>query len=739
MSYWEGLKGGVRFLTPDSVEEHLDDWYTQELPEHSERLSDDMSLLADGEINAGELALRAAGETGQAFGGLIAPVVDAVIPDFVKEGVAHLAQGAMETGPAKQLMAWAEENPRAARNAMSVLNATEILPAGRLWSGAKGVGNRMAQGAPIHLPGFYDGGPLGAVVGGASVAPGTLKSTVLDNLTPQGRANARAGIGHRVKEVAADRQKYRDAEEASGLLTVHNKAVTAKEALEKAEAKKVARDAYDNMDKKEIKASGVKAPKKLTKAEKALIERGEPDGILDPETLAKTEAKLSSSIPAAVKIQNSILRRQEKFMGADSEFGRWLANKEPKVAKWHEKVQKEKDKGTFGVPPVQSEVKSGSFLAGQVEYQKLIRDQIEGGISKAPKPIQDFWQQLGVVGAGKLDDSVEFNEAFRAYQPTAVGTMFDDSAIDTVRELVTKTFGQSSTKAAAGGRVNNTHFTMKNPNMFDDLTQESRVKQAGQRVYHNAKFKKMWAKHRGEAIDPKEFAGMSVLVEGGPRKTGTKNIKDYFELTGKDKLTADETKRLANYRRRMTERVTTDSQGRAYVIPPHEHLSASKTMGGVADVMVFDQKGNIANMIIDEHDLFSVNAPGMSRMINMSSPYIYNYFRKGDIDQRPAKDWKQAKADWQRQMESEYGVDVPYTEAKYGKKGQVLKGKEAKPMTGPEAMKDTLEKAVLGYEAPVGLLDAADTMWGRGAQALGEGAAYEAAYGYRREQTDESD
>jgi hypothetical protein len=693
-----------------------------------------MSLLAAGDINIGEMALRTAGETGGAFGDLIAPAVDMAIPDFVKEGVAHLAQGAMETGPAKQLMAWAEENPRAARNAMSVLNAAEILPAGRLWSGAKGVGNRMAQGAPIHLPGFYEGGPAGAVVGGAAVVPDTLRSTLLDNLTPQGRANARQGIGHRVKEVTKDRQRYRDADEAAGLLAEHNKAVNDLDALQKAEAKKSARDAYDSMDKETRKASGAKAPPKPTKNDLERLQRGEPKGLLDPETLAKTEAKLSSNIPKAVKIQNSILRRQEQFMGPDSSMGRWLAAKDPRVAKWHEKVLEDKAKGTFGVPKIQSESQSGSFLAGQVEYQKLIRDQIEGGISKAPKPVQDFWQQIGVVGGGKLDDTVEFNKAFRAYQPKAVDAMFDDEAIDTVREFVTKAFGRSGAKAAAGGRVNNTHFTMKNPNMFDDLTQEGRVKQAGQRVYRNAEFKKLWAKYRGDTIEPKEFAGMSVLVEGGKGKTGTANIKDYFELTSKDKLTAAETKRLANYRQRMSKKVTTDSKGRAYVIPPHEHLSASKTMGGVADVMVFDQKGNIANMIIDEHDLFSVNAPGMSRMINMSSPYIYNWYRKADIDQTPAKDWTQAKTDWQKQMESEYGVDIPYTEAKYGKKGQVLKGKEAKPMTGTGAMADTLEKAVLGYEAPVGLLDAADTVWGRGAQALGEGAAYEAAYGYRRDQ-----
>ena len=187
-----------------------------ELPERSQRLSDDMSAYAAGDINTGEMALRTVGETMGGVGDMTAPIVDPIIeaaaagydklPDLVKEGVSDMARGVMDTGPVKYAMKYMEEHPRAARNAAMFVNTLELLPVGRAAAGGMGSAmNAGIQEVKTHLPGFY-AGPLQAVKaftkGAVEGAPTALKTAV----SPQMRAQRReVGTGQtRVNEFLGD-------------------------------------------------------------------------------------------------------------------------------------------------------------------------------------------------------------------------------------------------------------------------------------------------------------------------------------------------------------------------------------------------------------------------------------------------------------------------------------------------------------------------------------------------------
>jgi hypothetical protein len=103
-----------------------------------------MTAYAQGDINLGEMALRTVGETGGAVGDIIGEVVDPLIPEFVKEGIGHVIQGAMDTGPAKVALKWMEDNPRVARNLVSGFNASGLIGGGSLAAGGRAAVNRLA-------------------------------------------------------------------------------------------------------------------------------------------------------------------------------------------------------------------------------------------------------------------------------------------------------------------------------------------------------------------------------------------------------------------------------------------------------------------------------------------------------------------------------------------------------------------------------------------------------------------
>ena len=104
-----------------------------------QRVSDDMTLFAEGEINAGQLAGRALGETGQVFGEVLGTPVAAVakgmwkaLPDsaqdVLKKGAEDITQGIMETEAAQNTVSYLKANPEQARDLQAILGMSELIP-----------------------------------------------------------------------------------------------------------------------------------------------------------------------------------------------------------------------------------------------------------------------------------------------------------------------------------------------------------------------------------------------------------------------------------------------------------------------------------------------------------------------------------------------------------------------------------------------------------------------------------
>ena len=125
-----------------------------------QRLSDDMSLLAEGEINPAQMANRAVGEAvgqaGDLLSGPLAGVQDVLenatpvgvlmdkLSPLIQEGIQHLWNGVKETGPAKAAAKFLEENPEAAREVSMGMNTMSLLPGGAL----KAAGRALRPYAP---------------------------------------------------------------------------------------------------------------------------------------------------------------------------------------------------------------------------------------------------------------------------------------------------------------------------------------------------------------------------------------------------------------------------------------------------------------------------------------------------------------------------------------------------------------------------------------------------------------
>jgi hypothetical protein len=157
------------------------------------RFSDDIERYAKGEINLGEGLLRLAGESAGLVNDAIGEVTEPFVPEFVAEGLQHVVQGAMETGPAKKFLKWAEENPRAARNLTATANIGSLIGL----KGFKGAGktaksavDAIAHNAPNRLDGFYGNGLAGPLVSMAKGVPSTTKHAAKDFFTPSGQARS---------------------------------------------------------------------------------------------------------------------------------------------------------------------------------------------------------------------------------------------------------------------------------------------------------------------------------------------------------------------------------------------------------------------------------------------------------------------------------------------------------------------------------------------------------------------
>lgn len=178
------------------------------LEEYSDKLSQDIEQYAQGDITGGEVALRATGETGRAVGdAMAAPIMAALsyAPDSIKEAAMKVAQGVAETDTVQDLMAWAEANPRAARNLESVFNSVDILPVGALAKGgSRAIMQNVVEEIPTKLPGFYEGG-LKAVKAFSKGAIEGVPQAIKRPFSPTARAQAEAiGTGKRRIREAVD-------------------------------------------------------------------------------------------------------------------------------------------------------------------------------------------------------------------------------------------------------------------------------------------------------------------------------------------------------------------------------------------------------------------------------------------------------------------------------------------------------------------------------------------------------
>ena len=147
-----------------------EDMYGSNYDRRVSRLTDDMEKLANGEINAGSMTLRLAGETGgvigDAFGLILEPVIAGVLmavpqaaKEVVAEGIADIVEGVMDTSAAKTVVKYMKENPEVARNVGMAVSTLDIIPAQQLATGgARGIMRNVVEEIDTKLPGFYEGG-----------------------------------------------------------------------------------------------------------------------------------------------------------------------------------------------------------------------------------------------------------------------------------------------------------------------------------------------------------------------------------------------------------------------------------------------------------------------------------------------------------------------------------------------------------------------------------------------------
>ena len=196
MSLWDDLVSKSANALADFMGESSD------FSKRSLALSDNMSQYAQGDINAGQLGLRAVGDAAGLFGDAVAPIAAAVTPQWVEDGIASMIQTGMNTEQGQAALKWLEANPEAAKDLGALGNVVSTLPvatAGKM--GAEAI-ERTVKNIPIELPGFYAGTRGAQVLAGASVLPETLGAFGREWMSPQKIAKAEQGIPEQTVSVA---------------------------------------------------------------------------------------------------------------------------------------------------------------------------------------------------------------------------------------------------------------------------------------------------------------------------------------------------------------------------------------------------------------------------------------------------------------------------------------------------------------------------------------------------------
>lgn len=174
----------------------LDQW-----GERSDRLSQDMSKYAEGDINLAQMALRTAGETAGGVGDVAGTLMDPLIPDIVKEGIGDVVRGAINSPLGKIAAKWMEDNPEKARDIMSGMNVASLLPGAAITKTGKKMlsyGDDATKGgllanASNYINNFY--GPGEATKASKKVGGMLEKGLPLSPEQAQGAAQKALGMG----------------------------------------------------------------------------------------------------------------------------------------------------------------------------------------------------------------------------------------------------------------------------------------------------------------------------------------------------------------------------------------------------------------------------------------------------------------------------------------------------------------------------------------------------------------
>ena len=142
----------------------------QSLADRGKRFYSNVEKLREGEIGLQSFQTRVGGDlVGGAFSDLIgfpiAAAVDLAIPqsvaDPVKEYASEITSEIAETGPAKAVINYLDENPEAALDLQAIAQGVEAFIPFKLKAGI----NRAAFNTDTELPNFYSGNPLAKLQG----------------------------------------------------------------------------------------------------------------------------------------------------------------------------------------------------------------------------------------------------------------------------------------------------------------------------------------------------------------------------------------------------------------------------------------------------------------------------------------------------------------------------------------------------------------------------------------------
>ena len=638
--------------------------------ERTQSLSDDMTSLAGGDINPAQMALRAGGGVAGMAGDVVGAAVEPFVPKIVEEGIGYLVKGIMKTGPAKIALKWMEDNPEHAKDIMAGANIAGMMPLGAtaksLASGAKAGVERVAKNAPIELPGFYGNGLFGQVAGMASAVPSALYQAGTEFMSPKGIARSEAGISNQTRNVAQQSIDGKAAIDAKGLLDEHLSKVENKGKYDSGVAKEAKR-----VENKETlgKYDGAPSP---SKAEQKFMDM--PEAQRSKEFPTHSEAEVARLTKASREVRGNAEKIQDIVGGAWAKLtGKELPVKKPKTRASYE-----------------------SFASGQIEYANLMEQQLMKGTRSAPRALKDMFNDTGIIESGQFSRET-LKKAFSEYKPEMWKGVVDDEMIDMLTGIVDEAWTPSRGMKLTGGDRQGKMLVIKHPSMWDDFTQESRV--AGSKLNQTIHSKKMEPKVRraygGKGFeapdDLKEFAALDSLVTANGRKLDSSRAEAFLETKAKlregNTVSPAEIKKYEATKKeldKVSSKFKTDSQGRIY--RASNHKSSSKTMGGVQNTTIFDQNGNIINLIHDEHDLFGMNLPWQSRMINMSTPQVHNVFTgsKNVVDQAD----KTAKIKYLSILEDRYGANVAKTKA-------------GTPNTTKASRSNALEEAIVNFQPRV--------------------------------------